>query len=335
MKRAVVEARILKWFRRPRRKNPLPSRLLTQLTRPKRGMHVSLTREERVRFTSLIRDMYGARNTVRKYRKQHSRRPRLFYEKVFGFRPRPQQPVKIIWSPFNVHFIFRKNDLMAFWRRVGWGPGSGGYYSVGDRDIKIKELRGLVSFGRESEWSIETREIIRHESVHAFEDYVKKRPQPWDDLAYMRYRIKSELNAYLHNFRDSRDMRWRIINENSRRGLAEEVREQAEDYLSYTATAKKIRALEKRRRRAKTKKERRELGERVKRLRKRLEKKRMRIRDEMSLYRKTVNQVKKALKAMPLEALQHVIYATPYTRLHVKIPEAVREYRRMRREWYG
>jgi hypothetical protein len=333
VKRAILEARIVDWFKRPRRRLAAPE-LLSKLTKPKRGMHLRLAQRERVEFTRLIRRINKARRVMQRYRVRYGRCPRAFYTRVFGFPPRCGQSVRVVWSTFNIHFIFERNDLMAFWRRVQWGPGVGGYYSVGDRDVKIQELRGLVSFGRVEDYGPATSETIRHESVHAFEEYVKGRKPPAGAKRRLYYSIKSELNAYLHNFRESRGKKKRRMNEGGRRGLSLEVRERVEEHLSYRATVEGIGRLERKRRRAKTKKEKGELTRRLMSLRLRLRRKRGRIRAVMSLHRRTVNQVKKAVDAMPVSVLRRVIYETPYERLHRKIPQAVMEYRRMRYEWY-
>jgi len=335
VKRAVVEARIRKWFKGTRKKNPSPSKLLTKLLKPKKGIHVQLTRRERKSFIKLIHEMYIAKDIISKYRKKYSRKPKLFYKKVFGFPPRKFQKMKIIWNSLNIHFIFRKNDLIAFTRKVRWGPGIGGYYSVGDIDIKIKDLRGLVSFGKEEDYSIETMDIMRHESVHAFEDLIKKRRQPYGKKSLMFYGIKTELNACLHNFKYSKKRKRRKINKWARLGLGLQVKENIEDYLSYNETVKRIKNLKIKIKRTKNKRTKTRLRKRLNKLKERLEKKKERRKIYFSLYRKTTNQVKKALRIMPIEVLQRIVYETPYERLYKKIPESVRVYKKMLYEWYN
>jgi len=335
VRRALVEARIRKWFKRKRKKNPSPSKLLSMLLKPRNGMHIKLALEERMEFVDLIREMYKIRKVISKYREKYGRRPRLFYKRVFGFPPRETQSVKVIWEPFNIHFIFKKNDLIAFWRKVHWGPGSGGFYPVGDTDIKIKDLRGLISFGREEKWLVETRDLVRHESIHAFEGRIKKASHSSEDKRYMFNSIKSELNAYLHNLKHSRRLRKRKINEWARGGLGEEAKDFIEEYLRYPETLKRIRKLKRMKRKAKTKKEKRLLNKKLENLKKRLEIKKRRKRMYMSYFIRTVNQIKKALEVMPLEAVHRIIYETPYERLCRKIPEAVKVYLKMRYEWYN
>lgn len=332
--RAITEARIRNWFKKPRKKNPSPSKLLTVLTKPKKGLHLNLTKEERIEFVELIKRMYKTKKMISKYRERYGRKPRLFYKKVFGFSPRKFQSMKVIWNKFHIHFVFDKNDLIAFWRKVKWGPGDGGYYPVGDRDIKIQELRGLISFGRKQNYSIETKDIIRHESVHAFEDLIKKRKPPVEKKSFMFYRIKSELNASLYNFKYSKKRKRRKINEWARLGLGLEVKEIIEDYLSYNETVKRIGNIKSKIRKSKSKRKRKELSKKLKRLKERLKQKKKKKRIYLSSYLKTVNQVKKILKIMPIEVLQRIIYETPYERLYKKVPETVRVYRRMKYEWY-
>ena len=335
VRRAIVEARIRKWFKRKKKKDPSPSKLLTMLLRPKKGIHIKLDQYERMEFVGLVREMYKTRKIISKYREKYGRRPRIFYRKVFGFPPRKVQSVKVIWEPFNIHFIFKKNDLIAFWRKVQWGPGSAGFYPVGDTDIKIKDLRGLVSFGREEKWFVETRDLVRHESVHAFEGRIKKTSYPAEDKVFMFNSIKSELNAYLHNMRYSRRLRKRRINEWARGGLGEEAKDFIEDYLRYQETLKRIRKLKKMKRRAKTKKEKRILNTKLEKLKERLEQKRRKKRMYICYFVRTVNQIKKALEVMPIEMLHRIIYETPYERLCKKIPEAVKVYLKMKYEWYN
>jgi len=332
--RAITEARIRKWFKRSRKKNPSSSNLLSMLLRPKYGMHLHLTREERKEFVEMVCEMYKKRRIILKYRKKYGRRPKLFYKKVLGFSPRKSQSVKVIWNIFNIHFIFKKNDLIAFWRKIQWGPGSGGYYPLGDRDIKIQELRGLISFGREEHYSIETRDIIKHESVHAFEGSIKKRKSPLGKKALMFQKIKSELNAYLHNLKYSKKRKRRRINEWSRLGFGLEVKEFIEDYLRYNETVKRIRNVKSKIRKSKSKRERRELSRKLKKLKERFEQKKKKKRMYLSSYLKIVNQTKKALKIMPIKVLQRIIFETSYQKLHKKIPESVKIYRRMKYEWY-
>jgi len=334
VKRAITEARIRKWFKRPRKKNPSASRLLTMLVKPEYGINLYLNKEERKGFVKLIQEIYKTRKTILKYRKKYSRRPKIFYKKVFGFSPRKFQSIKIIWNTFNIHFIFNKNDLISFRRKLQCGPGSGCYFSIGDRDIKIQTLRGLVSFGIDEHYSIETKDLIRHESVHAFEDFVKKRKPPFGKKSMMFYRIKSEFNAYLPNFKYYKKKIRRRINEWARLGLGSEIKEIIEDYLSYNETVKRIRNMRSKIRKSKNKRKRKELSKKLKKLKGRLEEKKKKRRMYFSLYHKIVNQIKKALKIMPVEVLQRIIYETPYKRLYKKIPETVRVYRRMKYEWY-
>lgn len=333
--RAMVEARIIKWFKKSRKRNPSPSKLLTMMLKPKRVICLNLNREDRNKFIRMIREMYRTKKIIAKYRKKYGRRPRLFFEKVFGFSPRNFQSVRIIWNTFNIHFLFEKSDLISFWRKVKWGPGSGGFYPVGDTDIKIKELRGLVSFGRKEYSLIETTDIIRHESVHAFEDFIKKRKPPLSKKSFMFYRIKSELNAYLHNLKYSKKIKKRRLNEWARLGLGLEVKDIIEDYLSYSETVKRIRNMKSKIRKSKNKRYRKGLSKKLRKLKERLEQKRKRKKIFISFYIKTVNQIKKALKVMPLEVLQRIIYETPFERLYKKIPETVKVYRRMKYEWYN
>jgi hypothetical protein len=333
VKRAVIEARILKWYKRPGRRDAPPSRLLTLLTKPKKGIQLQLTRGERKAFVGLIRRINKAGKIILKYRRQYGRRPRLFYEKVFGFPPRESQSVRVVWGVFNIHFVFKRNDLIWFWRRVKWGGGSGCYCSVGDRDVKIQDLRGLVSIGREEGYYVETMDTVRHESMHAFEDYVKGRKPPSGRKARMYYGIKSELNAYLNNFKHAGKKRG-VINVSSRRGMGAEVEEQIDSYLSYSETLKRIRNLKSGLRKARTKKEKRLLSGKLTGLKGRLGWKRRVKARHMGVYRRTVNQVKKALEVMPADVLRGVIYETPYERLHRKMPDAVKAYKRMRYEWY-
>ena len=201
--------------------------------------------------------------------------------------------------------------------------------------MKIKDLRGLVSFGREENYNIETWDIVRHESVHAFEDFVKRKRPPSSKKAFMFYCIKSEMNAYLHNFRHSRKKKRRYINEWARLGLGIEVNETINDYISYTETTKRIRNLKMKLRRAKTKKSKKHLREKLNSLKERLESKKKTRRKYVSLYTKTVNQAKKAVQYMPIEVLQRIIYETPFERLHRKIPEAVKIYLKMKSKWYS
>lgn len=335
VKRSIVEARIKRWFKTKRRKNPPPSKLLTKLLNPKKGIHIKLDIDERKKFVAMIRDIYTAKKILAKYRKIYSRRPRQFYKKVFGFPPRENQSVRIIWGPYIIHFVFKRNDMIAFWRKVEWGPGTGGFYCVGNTDLKIKDLRGLVSFGREEDYSIETRDIVRHESVHAFEDFIKRRRPPSSKKAFMFYNIKSEMNAYLHNFKHSKKRTKRRINEWARLGLGLEVNESINDYVSYTGTVKRIKNVKLKIRRSKTKKAKRDFREKLKRLKQRLEAKKKKRKKYTSLYIRTANQAKKALQFMPEEVLQRIIYETPFERLYKKIPEAVKVYQRMKNEWYN
>jgi len=117
VRRAVIEARIIKWFNSHPEKVVAPSRLLSSLARPKRGIKLSLTRNERIEFTELIRRIQRARKTINFYREKYSRRPKFFYSKVFGFPPRKSQSVRIIWGTLNIHFVFSKNEIS--WLRAG------------------------------------------------------------------------------------------------------------------------------------------------------------------------------------------------------------------------
>ena len=333
VRRAVVEARIRKWFKGKHAKKA-PSKLLGEILRPKKGIHVKLDRYERDHFIELIRRMYATRKIIEKYRRKYGRRPKLFYQKVFGFTPRPSQTLSIIWNTSHVHFIFDKNDLISFWKRVQWGPGSGGYYSVGDRDIKIKELRGLISFGRRECYSIETNDIIRHESVHSFEDFVKRRKPPYSRERYLFYKIKCELNASLKNFKEAKGIKKRRVNEWARIGLGLEVRDEVNSYLGFDETIKGIKNMKVKVRKAKSKKEKKKLNNNLDKLKRRLELKKIRRRHYFSLYRKTVNQVKKAVEVMPIFVLQRIVYETPFERLYKKIPETVTVYKRMKNDWY-
>ena len=199
VRKAIVEDRIRKWFNRPSKKEISPSKLLTKLIKTKKGMQLSLSRYERAEFVELIKRMYNTKKIILKYRKKYGRKPKIFYKKVFGFPTRKYQYLNVIWNTFHVHFIFDKNDLIAFWKKVQWGPGSGGYYSVGDRDIKVKEMRGLVSFGRRELDSMETRDIVRHESVHSFEDFVKRKSPPSDkNSIFALIQVKPLSNCKFH-----------------------------------------------------------------------------------------------------------------------------------------
>jgi len=332
--RAITEARIRKWFKKKRKKVLSPSALLSILLRPKKGINLYLTREERKKFVKLVDEININKKIILKYRKKYGRRPKLFYKKVFGFPPRKFQSVKVFWNTFNIHFVFKKNDLIAFWKKVQWGPGTGAYYPVGDRDIKIKELRGLISFGREEKYTIETRDVIRHESIHAFEERIKKRETPYGKKKFMFYKIKAELNASLHNFKISKKRKRRMINEWARLGLGEEVKEIIEDYLSYSGTVKRIKNVKSMIRKSKSKNKRKRLSKKLKKLKERLGQKKKKRKFHWSIYRKTTNQIRKALKEMPIEVLQRIVYETPYERLYKKIPETVKVYKRMRYEWY-
>jgi hypothetical protein len=335
VKKAIVESRIRKWFNRPTKKDLPPSKLLTKLIKTKKGLQLTLGREERAEFVDLIKRMNRTRKIILKYRKKYGRRPKIFYKKVFGFPTRDYQYLNVIWNTFHVHFIFDKNDLIAFWKRVQWGPGSGGYYSVGDRDIKVKELRGLISFGRRELDSMETRDIIRHESVHSFEDFVKRKSPPRDKKRFLFYRIKCELNASLKNFKKTKNRRKRRINEWARLGLGTEVRDDIDEYLSYSGTLKRIRNTKIKIRKSKSKREKKLLRKKLVNLKERLDKKKTKRRLYFSLYRRTTNQVKIALEIMPLYVLQRIIYETPFERLHKKIPEAVKVFKRIKYEWYN
>lgn len=330
VRRAIIEARILKWYKIPRKNYPPPSKILKILLKPKNEIHLRLTREERKEFIDLIHEMYKTRKIILKYKKEYSRKPKILYKKVFGFSPRMYQSVKVFWSIFNIHFVFKKNDLVAFWKRVRWGPGTGGYYFVGDRDIKIQALRGLVSFGREEAYSIETKDTMRHESVHAFEHLIKKRKFPSGKKSTMLFRIKSELNACLPNFKYSKNIRKRKINKWARLGLGLIVKDEIEDYLSYNETLKRIRNIKSRIRRSRNKKTRKQLSKKLNKLKGRLEQKRRKKRLYFGLYRKNVNQIKKALEVIPVVVLQRIIYETPYERLYRKIPETVKIYKKIR-----
>ncbi len=334
VKRAIVESNIRRWFNRPNQRKRVPTKLLAEILKPERGMQIKLTKEERKHFLDLIKRMYATRKIILKYRKRYGRRPRKFYRKVFGFPPRKPQPLSIIWNASHIHFILERRDLISFWRRVKWGPGSGGYYSVGDRDIKVQELRGLISFGRKEEYSIETRDIIRHESVHSFEDFIKRRKPPLSKERFLFYKIKCELNATLKNFKSSKKIKKRRVNEWARRGLGIEVRDEINYYLSYEETLKRIKNTKIKIRKSKSKREKKQLKEKLGRLKERLELKKKRKRYYFSLYRKTANQVKKAVEVMPIYVLQRIIYETPFERLHKKIPETVNTYKKMRYEWY-
>ncbi|MFH1473261.1 MAG: hypothetical protein ABIE55_00005 [Candidatus Aenigmatarchaeota archaeon] len=334
VRRAIVEARIRRWFNKGRKVEPTPSILLTKIIKPKKGLQINLTREERIKFVNLIKRMYITRKIILKYRNVYGRRPKLFYKKVFGFPTRKSQSMNIIWNTSHIHFIFERNDLIAFWKKIRWGPGSGGYYSVGDRSIKIKDLRGLISFGRREYYSIETRDIVRHESVHSFEDFVKGRKPPIEKKRFLFYRIKCELNAYLKNFKESNKGRKRNVNESARLGLSVEVKEEVEEYLSYKETIKRISNIKTEMRRTKIKKEKMELRKKLNRLKDILDSKKRKRKIYLNLYRKTVREVKKALEIMPTDVLQRIIYETPFERLQKKIPETVRVYKRMKYEWY-
>jgi len=333
--RAILESRIKRWFKAKRKISPPPSRLLSKLQSPRNGIHVTLDIEERKEFIGLIREMYKTRSIVEKYREHYSRRPRLFYKNVFGFPPRESQPVFIIWGPFNIHFIFKKNDLIAFWRKVRWGPGSGGFYPVGDTDIKIKDLRGLISFGRLERHLKETNDIVRHESVHSFENFILKRRPPCGSKSLLFFNIKSELNGYLHNFRSAKKKREMKMNEWARIGFGLEAADLIDEYLGYEETKKRIRNLKSKIRKAKSKKSKASLYNKLIMLKIRLEQKKKKRKKYLSLHLKTVNQVKKALVFMPVGVLQRIICETNYERLHKKIPETVRVYMKMRYEWYN
>ena len=334
VRRSLVESSIKRWFKRSRKKYLSASKLLTKLSRPKKGIHIDLTREERMMFVGLIQEIYRKEKIVSLYREKYGRRPKLFYKKVFGFRSRDYQPVNVVWNTFNIHFIFDKNDLIAFQRKIQWGPGVGGYYPVGDTAVKIKDLRGMVSFGRREEYSIETIDIIKHESIHAFENLIKRRKIPSSKKSVMHHMLKSEINASLHNFKYSKKKRRRQVNMWARRGLGVHVKESVEDYLGYDETVKRIRNLKLRIRKCKKKREKEQLRERLTSLKQRLERKKDKKRFYYSLYRKNVNQIKKALEAIPTSVLQTIIFETYYERLYKKIPEAVKEYNKIKNEWY-
>lgn len=334
VKRAIVESRIRRWFNRLKKGKKVPSKQLTEILNPERGIQLRLAKEERKHFVELIKRMYATRKIILKYRKKYGRKPRKFYKGVFGFPPRENQSINIIWNTSHIHFIFEKNDLISFWKRVRWGPGSGGYYSVGDRDIKIQELRGLISFGRREKHPIETRDIIRHESVHSFEDFVKGRKPPISKKRFLFYRIKCELNATLKNFKESEKGRKRKINEWARLGLGIEIRDEIKEYLSYDETLKRIKNTKIEIRKSKSKRERKQLSIKLRKLKERLELKNSKKRLYFSLYRKTANQIKRAIEVIPIYVLQRIVYETPFERLHKKIPDTVKAYKRIKYEWY-
>ena len=114
---------------------------------------------------------------------------------------------------------------------------------------------------------------------------------------------------------------------NSKNGEMENVPD--DDPLS-----KRIRNVKSKIRKSKSKRERKELSKKLKKLKERFEQKKNKKKVYLNLYHKNLNQVKKALKVMPFEVLQRIIYETPYERLHKKIPEAIKVYGRMRYEWY-
>jgi hypothetical protein len=334
VKKSIVEARIKKWFRKRRKKDKPPSKLLSILLKPKKGIHIELAREERKYFVSLIRRIYTMKKIVSTHRSRYGRKPKEFYTKVFGFPPRDYQRLNVVWNGFNIHFVFDKNDLIAFQRKINWGPGVGGYYPVGDRNIKIKDLRGLVSFGIREDLSIETWDVMRHESIHAFESIIKRRKQPNEKRLIMNYVIKSEMTAYLHNFKRFTKKKRREINRHARQGLGLIVRESIEDYLGIGETKKRIENLKLRLRKYKTKRRKKELKKKLKSLKKRLEKKKETKTAHFTIYRKNTNQIKKALDAIPLDVLHNVIFHSRYDTLYKKIPETVKIYRKMKNQYY-
>ena len=335
VKMSMVESRIRKFFKRKRKKEPAPSILLTKLLKPRKGVELKLSQEERKEFVALIKEMYRTRKLIERYRIKYNRRPRFFYKKIFGFPPRNGQSVKILWGKFNIHFAFKKNDLIYFWKKVGWGPGSGGFYPVGDRDIKIKDLRGLISFGREENNLVETNHIIRHESVHAFEDFVKKRKHPQDSKAFLFFTIKAELNAYLHNFKYYKSRHRRKINEWAIYGYGDNLRQLVEEYFTFDETKKRIANLKIKIKKCKKKREKKQLKIKLNSLKKRLEVKKKKRREIIRIQIKTLNQVRKALEVMPVEVLQRVICETRYPLLYKKIPEAVKVYLKIKSQWYN
>ena len=334
LNRSIAEYRIRKWFKTKRKKDYAPSILLTKLMKPRNAIQIYLTREERSEFVNLIREMYIVRKTIRKYRRLYSRRPGLFYKKLLGFSPRESQFVKIIWNPLNIHIIFEKGDMLSFWKKVQWGPGSGGYYPLGDTDIKIKDMRGLVSIGVEEDHSIETLDTFHHETVHAFEGAFKKRKEVYNSKTFMFNRIKSELNAYLHNFRTSKKRRKNKINLWARNGLGLEVTEFVDDYLRYEATVERIKKLKKEIGKTKVKYKKEQMKLKLKKLNQLLEKKKLRKKYYTNSYKRIKNQIRIALEVMPIEVLHRIIYETPYERLQTKIPEAVKTYRWMKYQQY-
>ncbi|MBN2202874.1 MAG: hypothetical protein JW700_01670 [Candidatus Aenigmarchaeota archaeon] len=331
--RSLAEYRIRKHFKTKRKDKLSPTQLLLHLTIPKNGRKIKLKEKERFEFLNMIRRMARTQKTLEKYRNIYSKRPRIFYEKALGFAPRENQSVKVVWNPLSVHILFEKNDMMAFWRKVQWGPGSGGYYPLGDTDIKIKDLRGMVSLGRKEDFSIETWDTMRHESVHAFEGNIKKRNFPKNRKNYMFCRIKSELNAYLHNFRYTKDKKRKRVNKWARNGLAIEVREFIEEYLGFEDIEKSIKTTKSKIRASKNKREKKILRQSLEKLKKQLETKKAKKKHYFGMYRKISNQIKIALQIMPLEAVQRIIFETPFERLQKKLPESVTIYKKMLYLW--
>lgn len=329
LKCALVEHRIYKYFKRREIKEKAPSKILTEILNSS-PIKLKLSREQRKRFISLISRILEARKIIEKYRKIYAKRPRIFYKKVFGFEPRKNQKMKIIWNPNFIHFIFEKNDLIAFWRKVGWGPGSGAHYEVGDRDIKIKELRGLISFGR-NEYSLETNDTILHESIHSFDNFVKGKKIPSSEKLRLYSMIKFELSACLHNFKDSESKERKKINEKCRKKLSLCVSDFVNEYLRLDATKENIQKVKRKIRKAKYKKEKKKLREKLEKLKKRLEMKKRKKKKIMKMYREIVKEVKKALKVMPIGVVRAIIFDVPFHRLSRKIPKLVRIYRGMER----
>ena len=329
LKKAIIEHRIRKLLRTKNLNENSPSKLLSEII-GSNSIKIKLNREQRKKFIVLVSRALEARKTIEKYRKLYSGKPALLYTNVFGFSPKNKSKIKIKWNSHSIHFLFEKNELMSFWRKIGWGPGSGAYLSIGDTDVKIKELRGLVSFGRISN-PAETRDIILHESAHLFDDYVKRKKFSYSKKLKLYYDIKSELGAYLHNLKDTDENEKKLVNKKSVKGIFEYGREYIDEFLGIESTKKRIKKLKKDLKKAKTKKIKKETKEKIQSLEKRLFMKTRKRKLLLGKLKSITKQVKSAVKTMPVDIVRSIVTDVPFERAGKKLCEMIDVYKTAKR----
>ena len=329
LKKAIMEYRIHKYFKMKQLEANTPSKVLRMILESN-SIALKLSREQRTKFILLIKRMLEARRIIQKYRKIYSRKQVLFYSTVFGFSPEKGQKVKISWKPNSIHFIFEKKFLNKFWKKVGMGVAVGAYMCVGDRDIKIRELRGLITFGKQS-FPAENKDIVLHESVHLFDDFVKRKKQPSIKRLCLFYDIKSELSAYVHNFREAYSIEQKTVNKKSSQGLKLSVLSFLDDFFSIGKTANNIGRTKQKIKRAKSVKAKEELRQKLSRLNARLEAKNKKSRKVMKKCTRIVGKIKHALQVMPVDALRTIVLDVPFQHLDSKISELVCVYKTAKR----